>query len=302
MSKPYLLTVVGPTGAGKTSKLNETISYLGLEPSYTKIIIDDLIESHPYYKQQVADIIKQIDELCKEEGKYCNNDSCEPCDTTPYYKDPSEDLLTSFSKAYFSTRKTKCTPELTCDELNDQNLTNAIKNRDNIVFETTGSYIPTWLLSSKLLTSEYNVIFAYFLQDINQIMSGVKNRALSGIKQFKGIKEFNMSTGNAPRLPDVRPAVFTKQVKLISDVLVNLYDMCILSHDESKCGDIKINRLVLFKNQDHQLINLYDSSSDNLNPSEFKQLVYSSYNINKHGGRKRSIRKHKRRVSRRKSI
>ena len=69
--KRYFLVTLGPTGSGKGGVKDIVSSYLRqnrsrshyynlgilLEQSSTKILVDDLVESHPHYKKKVKEIL-----------------------------------------------------------------------------------------------------------------------------------------------------------------------------------------------------------------------------------------------------
>ena len=113
--QPYLFIVAGPTGSGKGSLPEKLKEYVGLDDSnqkIVKILIDDLVENNPTYKDTVLQIVRQE----------CNTD---------YYGDPtvlcdkmkqklkgniSQDLLDKFNIAYSASRfrntcDTGCPPQ-----------------------------------------------------------------------------------------------------------------------------------------------------------------------------------------------
>ena len=63
MSKPYIIITSGPRGAGKTLLADKTIEYLKLfdkdmSTTFTKILIDELIENNKVYKEKISSIVK----------------------------------------------------------------------------------------------------------------------------------------------------------------------------------------------------------------------------------------------------
>lgn len=300
MDQPYIIVTLGPTGSGKTSLISETISYLNLEPDYVKILIDDLVENNRVYKQEVLSIIKGVLSKCKEEGKYCKNAECDECDTSYYYLNPTDELLEKFSEAYFSTRRgPNCVQdsEHPCDKIINDRLNRAIYSNQNIVFETTGGYIPTWLLSSPFISSRYQIIFTYSIVQFDKLIKRNIDRTIKAIDAF-----FNDQTRPGPRLPDVRHHRFKKTVSVIKDVLLNLYDKCIISFDDGICGTEKIDTLLIFDNSGEKMKLAFDSNSDRLSDAEFSDLVNSLFRLDSSGGRrKRSIQRRKHYKTRRKS-
>jgi hypothetical protein len=266
---PYIIVTLGPTGAGKSTLIGKTIRHLGLEERYTKILIDDLVENNPTYKKYVADIIRDVEKECR-----LNN---EICDTRKYYLNPSEQLLEKFNKAYFTVRKAdNCIKEspLSCDSLNDARLKQAIEDESNIVFETTGAYIPSWLLSDPFINSKYRVIFAYSLVSFDNLIQRNQSRVI------KSIKEFQRDNSNpGPRLPNIERRAFLLLVSTIRDTLLNIYESCIIKRNLAKCGTKEINQLLLFDNNPVDMQLAFDSIRNKLSVAEFTRVVNDAFDL-----------------------
>ena len=95
VKKPYLIVTNGTTGSLKTKMAEEIIKYLKLNPTNTKINIDDLVIKNKEYKKRVLDIIKKVAKECN------NNKAC----ISEKYENPSDKLQEDFAKAYYDVRK-----------------------------------------------------------------------------------------------------------------------------------------------------------------------------------------------------
>ena len=295
MSKPYLIVTLGPTGSGKSLLIEHTISYLGLNPTYTKILIDDLVENNPKYKKKVLSIIHEVFKECQKEGKFCQDIKCTKCDTSSYYQNPTKNLLDKFQTAYYTTRKeANCVigSTLNCDDQNDLILKNAIKNNDNIIFETTGGYIPSWLISSPYITSKYQILFSYSIVSFNELIRRNTGRTI------KSIDDFLVNRSNpAPRLPDIEYNSFRSRVITIKNTLLRLYNKCILSYEEKLCGKERIDRLLIFNNSGSSMTIAIDSENDKLSDAEFVRNINILFGLSRNRRRSRKKAKSVRRRS-----
>ena len=293
---PYFIITAGATGSGKTQLITETMKHLGIErEQFVKILIDDLVENDDKYKLKIIEIYKSIKEEC---DKDVNKDSkCEEFK----YNNPNPELYKKFSDAYFETRNAiRCEPQkcqsncnnlLSFNQLNDQNLKNAVKENKHIVFEFTGSYIPDWLLNPSWITEKYNVVIAYSLVTLDNLVQRNKSRA------YKAMKEFQTDHNKpAPRLPDVSKEKFKLIVSNIYDVLINLYDLCIVNYDNNKekCGQKKINQLLIFDNNGSSMKSIYNSTKvPILKIDEFKKLIDQSFGLLSESSSKEKYLKYK---------
>lgn len=257
---PYLVITCGNTGSGKTRLMEETLRFLGIsnEP-YVKILIDDIVENNLIYKREVKKIISKIERYCREKRVHCLDEDCFFCDEDWYYNNPPKFLYDDFKNAYFNARSRKncngINPNWDCNELNDHYLMQAIFERKNIVFEFTGQYIPTWLLTSAKLTTPYNIVVSCSVVNMENLARRNKSRASLAVRKFK-----ENENEPAPRLPDVSVKELKKNMKQYKNILNEMYTDCIESYSVEKCGDRQINRLLVFDNNGRDLSLIFDSS------------------------------------------
>jgi len=264
-AKPYLLVTNGTTGSLKTKMADEIIKYLKLSATNTKVNIDDLVIKNKEYKKRILDIIKKVAKECN------NNKAC----ISEKYENPDDKLLEDFGKAYYDVRKgvdgISCTTSFknSCDKLNDLNLENALKESRNIVFESQGLSVPSWLLSQPYLTEKYNVIFGYSLAPIKKIVEVIKKRAKARIdKYIKNPDE------DAPRYPSVDIKTIGNNIKNIVATLKELRKNCINDAEYLKCGNKKIDKLLVYENNDDFKFSLVYDNKDNITEAEFEGLIY----------------------------
>lgn len=276
--RPYIIITVGATGSGKTALIEKTIQHLNIQDqNYVKILVDDLVENDSKYKEKVLQIIEGVSERCE---RYNNTEKYEECIESEREKfiNPSKILLDQFADAYYDVRNQKCclqNAEFNCNELNDENLKVAFKNNKNIILETTGTYIPKWILSREWIPDIYIVVFSYSLVTLNNLIERNKLRAYNSIQEFK-----LDHSKPAPRLPDVSHKNFSDKIKLIYNILIELYSECIINNNKEKCGTKRIDRLLIFDNNTVSLINTYDSNNDsNKNLEDFKEKINCSFRL-----------------------
>ena len=264
----YFIITAGPTGSGKSSLIIETLKQLKIENEpYEKILVDDLVENDEKYKNRINKIISDTEQECYYDTNilYCEKNK---------YENPNQKLLDAFKNAYFNTRQEPgCLYNQendTCDVINDKKIKNT--SDKHIIFEFTGSYIPTWLLNLNWIHSHYKIIFTYSLVHLNKLIVRNKSRA------FKAIEEFKQDNSKpAPRLPDISINTFQPIVDGIKNTLVMLYNNCIKTHDVKTCGERKIDRLFLFDNNGSKLELKFDSNSDVNNDELFNNTITNSF-------------------------
>lgn len=295
MTNPYFVITAGVTGAGKTNLIEESVKYLNITEPYVKIVIDDLVENESRYKTLISNIIKDVLDECSK-----SDEDIQICEQNTY-NNPSDGLYKRFSDAYFSTRNSPgCNGQpSTCNELNDKKIRDAIKNNNNIVFEFTGSYIPTWLLNPTWIPSHYKIVMTYSLVSFSNLIKRNKSRAYHAIQMFR-----QNNALPAPRLPNVSREIFEKTVSQIYDVLLKLYDSCILTHDTEICGERKIDQLILFDNNESSFQLKFDSNIQILNKENFNKLILQYFGITpgtslREGGRRKNKRITKKRSTKR---
>lgn len=282
--KPYLIVTNGITGSQKTKMADEIISYLKLNTDNVKIIIDNLIINNKEYKNKVSEIIKKVNAECNNK-KNCIEDK---------YKNPNEKLLDAFEKAYFDIRNgDNCTDDYSksCDKLNDLNLENALKENKNIVFETQGLNIPSWLLSHPYLRDNYNIIFGYSLSPIKKIVDIIISRAIANIKKF----EKDQIKNPAPRFPNINKIKIRQSIVKIINTLKMLRNNCIDNIKYLNCGNKKIDKLLIYNNNtEFKLELVYDSKYD-MSEDEFVNIIKNIVKIDEEDNFKLSL-KHKKTI------
>ena len=264
--RPTIIFTSGPTGSGKSS-LPEKVLDIFFKKSYDvtirNFLIDDYVESSDTYKNNVKDIIRDLD---------CNKDeTTETCNLN----EPSKALLEAFGDAYFDVRQNgpcglEPNPEFSCKLTMLNQIIEAIQANDNILIETTGKKIPIeYLKTLASFTSihNYNVLFVYAIVTFETLMERNKTRASRQMKEFI---ESNYENP-APRLPDISFDVFKKSTANIEKTLITLRNKCMRLNQPSKdaCGPINNDGsfiLLIFNNDDAKSKLIYDSRSsfDNL--------------------------------------
>ena len=269
----HFIITAGPTGAGKTSLVQATMSHLGLTGTYEKFLIDDLVENDAEYKSLVSGIIEKINADCAR--KYTDQIARAECERVSYVS-PTPALFKAFSDAYFLVRRqTGCKHpkkgerfDGNCDEFLEVQL-KLVKQKKQliVVFETTGAAIPAWLLSSDWIPSSYKIIVSYALASVPTLIERNKMRTYNGVLEF--VK--SPRSAPAPRLPDVSPIAIKQSVDVIVQTLNTLYEKCICDHADI-CGDLKIDTLLIFDNNLSQKL-VFDSTNEKLRPKEFGRMI-----------------------------
>ena len=249
-TKRYIIVTVGPTGSGKTDLINKVEKKLGITPVEKKnyILIDNLVENDTWYKDEVKKIITTA----------CLDKTIDNCDMD-VFNNPNKTLLEKFGNAYQTSRADRiegCTvskEKISCNNINNNNFTNALLRGDNIIFETTGEYNLIWFLSyssrwsqqyRNLVIKNYDIVYAYSLVNFNTLLTRNIDRTVSGINFYMK----NTST-SAPRLPDLSIEVFKPKVVRIIKNLINFSKICLLGNkDESTCGMKKPDKLLIYNN------------------------------------------------------
>ena len=139
MSKPYIIITTGPSGSGKTLLAEKTIEYLksldkDMSTSFTKILIDELIENNIAYKEKISSIVKECVDEYRQVNKSSKIKECFTCSKSNcYYLRP--DVFEKLSKSYWYVReKPYCneSSHLSCAILNDELLKQAVEKNENI--------------------------------------------------------------------------------------------------------------------------------------------------------------------------
>lgn len=247
--RPLLIIALGPTGSGKGSIPDKVSKILKRQITFEKILIDDLVENHPFYKKQIKRIVKKSNNI----NTIINN----------------KKYIEQFNKAYFKTRKDiHCNTKkanagkiISCDKQNDTKLKNAIYNKKNIVFESTGEYFPQWLFDTyKKKLNKYDIILAWSVVSLCELINRNNNRVKMSLKPFiKSVKDKSPELPTGPRLPDMDFNSFKSKIKLIQKTFIDTAQKCI----HPKCNF----RILVFNNETRK--------------EPEKALIYDSIKYNK---------------------
>lgn len=283
---PYFIITAGATGSGKTKLIDETLDYLGISNElFERIMIDNLVENNENYKMQIKNIIMEEKSKCVGKSESCNKNA---------YLQPSKELFDKFRNAYYSVRDSpnclKNNP-MNCNAINDEKIKTATSLSKNIIFESSSNIIPKWLLNINFIPSHYTVILSYSLVNIKNLQERNKLRAYEAIQKFE---KNNYSP--APRLPNVSNPTFNNIIKNIKYTLIKIYKKCIKNYSVNigKCGNKKINQLLLFDNNT-VMQKKFDSKIDNTS-SFYKTIKKSFGNLYVNHTKRNTKRKTKRKT------
>ena len=229
--KPIFLIVAGATGSGKggiptllLSKVTNSptptptpwMNADGTRTEWVKALVDDLVEYDPYYKHRLDNILKGR-KLCGSSASATPDEQSNNCKDRGSIRKLIDNIqpetYDAFGDAYFSTRKEMgCNKFMdvgkkNCDKINDDKLTAAILNRNNIVFETTYPSA-SWLFKPnsivdgafQILANEYHIILTFSMVDYGELRERNKSRASVVIHNY--LHNTNRAAPY-PRLPDV---------------------------------------------------------------------------------------------------
>jgi len=284
----YIIVVLGPTGAGKTTLAKETIRMLDKgdvnkrsrkrKIKYIKILVDDLVENSIYYKEKIKKIFKDANIT----RNYTKTDL-----TKRFVRD--KEMVKKFAEAYFTTRKdsTINSNNKNYDTINDDKLNEAIRKGDRyIVIETTGEYIPSWLKcieQENMRKNNYKIIYSYVGVKVKELVNRNLNRAYESSKLFLENNE-----NPAPRIPDTT-VLMSKILKMIS-TLSDLYQLCQYENTNRECFynncggnyfnmSMDISNLYFFDNNSTsmRLIYNYKRDKDSVSDIDFLKKVLDVY-------------------------
>jgi hypothetical protein len=262
VKKPYIIVTNGITGSQKTKLYSEIINYLKLKDDNVKIIIDDLVTNNKEYKKNVLEILNNVNRECNNK-KICIENK---------YKNPDDKLLDAFEKVYFDIRNgKKCKDDYSdsCDKLNNLNLEKALKENKNIIFESQGLNVPSWLLSHPYLRETYNIIFGYSLSPIKKIVEVIISRAIANIKKY----EKNPDKYPGPRFPNIDKTKIRQNIIKIIETLKYLRDKCIDDIKYIDCGNKKIDKLLIYNNKSDFKLDLIYDSKYNISEIDFENMI-----------------------------
>jgi hypothetical protein len=196
--KPKFIVLCGPTGVGK-SRVPKEIFDLN-EGAYTKIEIDSLIVQNKFYRTAIHNLIKLAGGLIKEtiDGKA---------------EDKKKKILLTnlFNQLYINVKKNiipclddQISTNITCDQLHDKKLYQAIDKKKPIVLEINGDKNFSWLLTDqqatgtgtgkikdysqftnvhrKILRDSYDITFCYLSHPYAELVESNKSRFLEDMK------------------------------------------------------------------------------------------------------------------------
>jgi hypothetical protein len=266
---PTFLIVLGPTGSGKSVLPMKVSKYLGMSKIFNnkktvKILIDDLVEQSPYYKQFVLKDIASYKTKAERNRSFIN---------------PSPQKLKAYDKAYFTARSGKpCKINVhdTCNQFNDKLLEEGLKKGANIVFESTGCFFPEWIFKyylEALNKKKYNVIFAWGAVDLCELLERNKLRALKSVLEF-----MKNQAKPAPRLPDITRK---KYVGLLKEIIETFYKAIEEGGYIKQTAGVlrKPPRVLVFDNRNRDINVLFDSSHPELSGEKTAKSAMNIYNV-----------------------
>lgn len=278
-NKPFLLITAGTTGSGKSNFKRRIVDTL---LSTVEISIDDIIENDNQYKNMIIDIILQYDLYLGPEkdrglpGRLNNVELLE-----------SDDVIHAFNEAYFSVK------EKVQDE-RIHNLRTAIKDKKNIIIETTGKSIPFKYLN---MFEDYNIIFLYILVPNNELRSNNITRAENKILSFMS----DVDANPAPRLTNINNINIVKKNEDMLNILNEIRKICSGEYEicDEKCKEIcdTNNISLVIYNNNRKLstpLLVYNHITDNNYTEEYFKYIVN--NILYPSTRSRIYKKSARRV------
>jgi len=272
-SKPFVIITLGPTGAGKTGLVNRTISHCELNPNPTPrvFLVDDLVVNNQKYKDEVLGII---------------NTNNMTLDTVENDMTKAE-VIDAFNAAYWRVRKSSgCVNNGSenCDDFTDSQMKAAIKNNESFVLEITGSSIPKWFLDTHWLGDDPNLydvfVSCVLVSSLDTLIERNKSRFKHAFELFMNNPEINP----APRLPNITKETFNESNLTIKKTVHDMYSQCVLTKNESKCGKEKIDRLLVFSNNQSMTLE-FDSIKDG--SVKFEDVINRLYPSNQTSGMRR---------------
>jgi hypothetical protein len=235
--KPQFIVLCGPTGVGK-SRVPKEIFGLN-EEAYTKIEIDSLIVQNNFYRAAIHNLIKLAGGLIKEtiDGK----------------ADDKKILLTNlFNQLYINVKKNiipclddQISTNITCDQLHDKMLNQAINKNKPIVLEINGDKDFSWLLTDQPATNtgkikdyseftnehretlrdSYDITFCYLSHPYAELVASNKSRFLEDMTKCGADEsECNVRLGNF-----LLEGVYNDTIKAIFNIYEKLSEAAFFS-------------------------------------------------------------------------
>lgn len=258
LPKPYLIITASNTRSNKTSLIQSTKEYLDIQDdAFIKISVDELVQNHPLYKEKVKQILAKIKRLSEEEKK----------PESFYYLNPSEELYQEFSDAYKTVSTSKncmnVNLEWDCNDLSMHYLKEAVQQKKNIIFEYTGSYIPSWLLSTDILSDDYIIVFSASVVNLENLVWRNNN-----MREYTALLQFERDEASpAPTLPNVSRGKLKKDLKQFRSILFEFFNQCVSHHNVALCGNRQVAKLLVFDNNglqfnSEEMVPIFDSSKN----------------------------------------
>lgn len=309
----FFIITSGPTGSGKTGLIKATLKQIFPDKTeqeidqlvIKKLLFDDLVENSRVYKDRVIDIIEEVKEKCCKEQK-CEGEELENCEKEKYTNE--SETIGEFNEIYMKLKigESGCEQSgydsvpITQEQLdklklkeknNCYNLFNIlledslVQKPDIIVFEITGNDITTFKWVLDMVPEEYTVIVSYSLVQFDKLLERNSDRAYKDVQTF-----FNNRDKHAPRVPEIRKTEFLILFEKIRRIASELYRDCFLSHNTDICGKKKVNRMLLFDNNEDVIKgedppppkNIFDSnkvSKKDFDKKDFDKILNTALGI-----------------------
>ena len=272
LDNPYFIITAGPTASGKSSTIDKISHYfknkeLNEKKNTDFISVDALIEKNPFFKREVDNYFKKY---FKKKNEIYNELAYPTIKTIKFFNKiywnarKNTDCITG-NNLHFKNKTKKENDYKPCSHIISNNILTALKNKKNIVFETTGVTFPFWIFKqypNDLMN--YNIIITWSIVDICDLYKRNKSRSIETAKLF--IETF---ADSAPRLPDIRK----KNYKRTLINIMNTYNELVKYHGNRSLSKL---RLLLFDNRTRTSRILYDSyiNSDRIG---YREIL--NYNI-----------------------
>lgn len=310
-SNPFLIITCGLTASGKTDLAKKVIMDFGLVQDfdvnttplpYTHMLIDDYVESSREYNTHMDNLLKHhnlTEQSTDEQIKHFIKNPEVIGKTNEIYFGVRSSVIPSLPNSTIENDKYKscdipkgesyvCEDNNDCEKLDPSNadglsicnklfdckLKELLKRKENIVLETVGKYIPTWLWENCFITDgAYDVYIAYSLVNIHTLNDRIPKRA---IQQFQDY--LNARRTNCPRIPSFgiptdsnQPNRFMFDVydfrKTLFELIRNCKTKCIQDIEKTKKSRKVENNIVTV---------VYDNNSSyRENLSNYKQIFNS---------------------------
>lgn len=284
-SKPFVIITLGPTGAGKTGLVEQTIIHckLNSNPPPKVFLVDDLVVNNQKYKDEVVKIIEKN----KMTVATLENDITKP------------QVVKEFNDVYGSVRTSKgCVSSESdnCDNVLDYQMKTAIEANESFVLEITGFSIPKWVFDINWLGANTDLYDVFVSCVLVSSLDTLITRNMSRFRQAFTLFMDSQINNPAPRLPNITKKTFNENILTIKETINTMYNQCVLTKNESICGKKHIDRMLLFSNNQRMRLE-FDST---IHKSEdFNEVITRVYLSNQAGGARRRRTQKRRRFHKR---